>query len=652
MGIGRPGNFLTRSLIIIIPVVGLIAILHAAAGERIITDLYNGHLPFTSIELFEGHPDRPLEYFLGRADIIVWQFLVVGLPLTIVLYVFVYAFFRKLMICQDNAQDLRTFIPESKFKYDSLTALIIYSGLTIIFAYKTLGSFNSALIGPPADNMAFFWNCWWVDEYVLRGAGSLAHSSMIMYPEGANMYYHDWSFYNLFLCTVLRQFLNPFTSNNLVALHSFPFAGIAAFFLVKYITRNSYLALLGGFLFTFCPYHFARVSQHMNLASVQFIPLLVLYVIKTVRENKKRHIAAAALFFLLNTLCSWVYLVFSFMFLLFSYVYLAIRRNKVLMNDVLLKFSIIVGATIIAMSPWLWEMVLIKMRNADVGAAGRSYFVADIVGLVIPGHYHWMADILPLGRIHTLFSGNSTEAATYLGIPAIVLVTVVSIKSLPIVAKYLAGCIIFLLLSLGPELHILGFGIPVALPDSVIALMPFISNVRAPARYIIYFYLFWSITIPIAIAYAVHSARNSAWKWVLIVGLPLVFVVDNAKSISEMTDIVVPVCYEAIAKIDENTAILDIPFDYQSLQYYKYYQTYHGYPTVEGHVSRKVNHTLIDRLDFEDLEVQKRQLEKNRVRFIVLHKDQQGISTIPVNRYAAIYEVIYDDARNTVFQVY
>lgn len=628
------------------------AAIYAIFGERIITDLFHGRLPFTSMTVFSGEPGRPLDYYLMRAEIIIWQFIVVGLPLTFLLWALVYKAVTRLISSIGSSDVMTNLVPQRRFKYDLLTASIVYILLTVIFSYRIFGSFSAAMIGPPEDNLFFYWNYWWANEKVLGGAGSLTYTNYMFYPEGLSMYYHSWSFYNLAISAVMRIFFDPLTTYNLIALHSFPLSGLAAFFLVRYLTKNSYLALLGGFMFAFCPYHFGRLLHHMNLVAMHFIPLFVLFYIKAIRGKSYRHALIAALFLLLNALCSWMYLIFSCMFVFFSYVYLAIRRRHILMTDVLLKSSVVVGSAVLVLSPWLWQMVSLAFSKSHVSGVGRTLFVTDIFALFVPGHYHWLAGLSPIDAINSTFTGNDWEAAVYLGLPAIIIVVTASLKILPVLAKYLAACLAFLLLSLGPELHILGNAIPVGLPDSLMALLPFVSNVRAPVRYIVYVYLFWSILVPLCTAYLIHSVKKAALKKVLLVGLPLILVVDYMKTVDEISEVSVPHCYEMIEESSERPGILDLPDGYVAMQYYKYYQTFHDHPIVQGHASRKISETLIDRLDFENLEIQKRQLTEHKVKYVMLHKDLQIEDSIPPGPYTEVYELLYEDSNKVLLKVY
>ena len=105
---------------------------------------------------------------------------------------------------------------------------------------------------------------------------SLDFSSYIHYPQGTSLLYQPYSFYNLFLSVIMAKLLPPAAIYNLLVMHSYILAGVGAFLLIKYLLKDSFLAIIGGFLFAFNPSHFAHSLGHLNIMSIQFIPFFFL----------------------------------------------------------------------------------------------------------------------------------------------------------------------------------------------------------------------------------------------------------------------------------------------------------------------------------------------------------------------------------------
>jgi len=110
--------------------------------------------------------------------------------------------------------------------------------------------------------------------------------------------------------------------------------------------------------------------------------------------------------------------------------------------------------------------------------------------------------------------------------------------------------------------------------------------------------------------------------------------------------------------------ILELPRDGAR---YMMYQTMHGIPCVQGYMGRRFEKTLTDSLvnDLKRLNVQKRMLLANRVKYIVFFKKQLGWDAAkPADAkylqareliaavYAATYEKIFSNDESVVFKVY
>ena len=99
--------------------------------------------------------------------------------------------------------------------------------------------------------------------------------------------------------------------------------------------------------------------------------------------------------------------------------------------------------------------------------------------------------------------------------------------------------------------------------------------------------------------------------------------------------------------------ILDLPGGWENNERYMMYQTFHGIPIVGGTIAYKIKDTLIDNLELKDLAAQKEQLIKNKVKYVILHKKLILPSdSIDTAGYAAVYEPVYEDGKNTVLKVY
>lgn len=630
-----------RYLAVTVSVLFVLAILYALFAHDLIRSAYEASVAGHKTVAFIDFARHDLPYYLARADLIFWQYLFVGIPLTVLFW---YGLWRvsKWLLAQSSIGVER---PDSaaSFRYDWLVACFAYCVLTAIYFFPTLGTINTALIGPPEDNLAGYWSLWWANDQVLLGPQSLSFSNSIYFPEGSTLYYFAWSFYNLLFTFLMRLFFDGVTVFNLVLLHGYPLAGLGAFLLVKRVTGNSAAALVGGFLFAFNPNHFQHSQHHIHINSIQFIPFFVLTFWDAVRFRKTSSLVFAAALFLLNTLCDWTYMIMAGYFMAFAYLYLALCNRRWWLGDFIKRSVVIVGATVLLLSPWLVPMVKIALSTAETDVGGRNTFVTDFGGLVVPGLAHPLGDWEPIRAANASYTGNHHEAAAYLGIITILLVLSAGRQIVRVAARWWLGFTAFAVLALGPQLHLFGKSLPIGLPYTVIAYIPFLANLRAPARFIVYVYLFWAVIV--AIALSIH------WRWLsgsskgrlLFAALVVLLGVDFFSVCRETTPVTSPSILVPRADEPAPRAYMNLPNDYVPTMYYMMQQTIHGIPIVEGAATRKIGRSLIDRLDFADLDHQQRQLDSAGVTHVVVHKYLLPDTAMTATYYRAKYATLRED---------
>jgi hypothetical protein len=575
----------------------------------------------------------------------------ISVPLTLLAWAGIFFIARFLYLKTKEPQLEAVPHPERYFKYDLLWAFIIYTGLTLLYFRSCLPTFTTHLIGPPEDNMVVFWNLWWANDKVLHGIESLTFTNRIYYPEGSSLYYVAWSFYNLILVWGLRLFLGACTVYNLIMLHSFPIAGIGAFLLTKYVTKNSYLALLGGFLFAFSPSHFARAQHHIHINTIQFVPFFVLYYLRTVREGSTKMLWLAALFFLLNTLADWNYMVFAGFFMFSWYLYQGFSRRRILMPDLLGRNAIIVGSTLLLLLPWIWPMIRVGLQHPEVTYFGHNTCVVDFLGLFVPGYYHWLNSIDLIGSINRSYTSNPWEVASYLGLISILLVAISFRTIIVRHTELLLAAFCFLIISFGAKLHFGGLITPVFMPEASFKIIPFLSNVRNPSRFIVYVYLFWSVLTVVALQLLLAKLKTGWSRKIVLVVLPMLLFLDYYSVKVDKTEVMLPPCYELIKKDTDSFAILDLPLAYDPSCFYMMHQALSDIPTVNGSITRQVGKSLIDRLDMNDLSKQKEQLLRNHVKYIVIYKQLPFSKNLHIDLYRNTYKTFYEDDGNLVLSV-
>ena len=63
---------------------------------------------------------------------------------------------------------------------------------------------------------------------------------------------------------------------NTITIFAFVMGGLTMYWLAYHLTRSFWGSLLAGFIFTFSNYHFMHAQGHLQLISLEWIPLFVL----------------------------------------------------------------------------------------------------------------------------------------------------------------------------------------------------------------------------------------------------------------------------------------------------------------------------------------------------------------------------------------
>ncbi len=578
--------------------------------------------------------------------------------LTSFFYYLIYQIFR-FLLRKDKASDkLKILKKGSIFKFDFLIATIFYIVCTLIFFYPILRLLINYLIGPPEDNMQGLWNIWWGYRVFENGNLNFSYTNYLFYPEGTSLIYHDFSFLNYFISLLLKPIGNLVLIYNILILISFPLAGLFMFFLVKYLTKNSYASIIGGFIFAFSPYHVAHSLHHLNLAAIYFIPLFILFFLKAIKEKSKINIFGASLFFLLCALSHWNYFIFNIFFIALSYIYLAYSNKKVFISKIILRILIILGMALFILSPLILSMIILGWDNPDIqiNIDGHNKHVVDIGSLLIPHSYHIFSDLDFFIDARNEFTGFIWETASYIGIIILFLLLIFFRKIVKNTAKYFAGMVSFLILASGTQIHYFGKEIPILLPYELIKNIPFLASARIPARNIVIVYLFLAIIIAFIIKYLFDN-NKSYKKFILLFSIiTLLIIFDYFAPIKERTNIFLPQCYDKIKDSDKDSGILNLPLDDRNLPFnydtrFMLHQTYHELPIANGYISRENGSTLVDNLELNKFLKQKKQLADNHIKYIVVHKNFPTAKYLDIAEYKKHYQLICDDSENMIFEI-
>jgi hypothetical protein len=497
---------------------------------------------------------------------------------------------------------LQHFIRASAKKvWKDTLVILLFSALTLILLYPfSLFKMDTQLIGSDVgDSYQNLWNLWWVKHSMLSMSNPFA-TNLLFYPNGADLYVHSLSPAAGFFTIPFQQAFGLVFSYNLIVLLSFVLGGYGAYRLALHITRDWRASFFAGLVFAFSSYHFARAIAHMNLVSVQWLPFYVLFLLKMRDEPSLKNTFLAVTFLSLTAFAADLqYVLFLGIFTLFYLLYeLALNREQI--RKFLLRVGLMTvtfaGVLFLFLPPLMIGFFTGKYAYAAAAPSDSVTLSSDLLAFFTPSSGN-----LFFGKyVESIIGGFSSVKlwpieVTYIGYTCLALAVFAAVKVWKTARFWLLSALAFMVLSLGPVLHVLGvsvftpFQVNVPLPELVLYYV--FPIFRAPSRFIVVAMLCLAVLAAMSLKYANSwIARQKRGK---ILGL-LFFAVlcvsllaeSNMSPYPVVEDTSIPQFYYQLSRMNETFAVLDLPQTYAANNLYMYYGTASEKPLLGGSISR------------------------------------------------------------------
>lgn len=479
---------------------------------------------------------------------------------------------------------------------------LVHLGLGLIATYPGIESAGESLIGG-SDAAQNAWNLWWVNTACGQGNYFPFYTDQIYWPTGVSLAYHPLGLLNGWIGYLLQSGLglNLALTYNTITILSFALTGLFTYYLAKYLVKDDMAAFVASIIFTFAPIRVSRVLYgNLEMYSTEFIPLAVLFLVKTLKEGKYYYAILSGLAFAATV---WMSLYLAVGLLLFFSLYFVIDifSDKKSFGQKLFLFGLCGLVTLLLSMPVILPMVrdypLFKDQANQISTAASNS--ADLLGFIIPDRsLSLLVKRIPgineqVTQIYSSFYGNPYEKTVFLGYSVIAL----TLSSLIWVTRrekhiwvWIITSSIFIVLCLGPTLHIGGKEVLPHLPYEWIGQIPLIGFGRVPSRLGIILMMPLSLTCAYAIQ-ALHARFRSISKFPGLFFSALVFIEFLSLPMVQHKLIgVIPDSYYAADLWKYDGAILDVPIDLYGAQgpggTYMLYQTVHKHPIISGYISR------------------------------------------------------------------
>ena len=464
----------------------------------------------------------------------------------------------------------------------SLLYFLIFSAVT----YPVIKFFSSHFFTGNTDGFLHIWNLWWIKKAITQLHTGIWYTNFLNFPHGVSLNGHTLNPFNGFLALFLSNYFSQIQSHNIIIIFTFVSAGVTAFWLAFYFSRSFWASFIGGFIYTFSSYHFSHAMGHMELISIEWIPLFVLFWFLLLKKPGIFSALGSALSLYLVFLCSHYYFIYSIIIAVIILIWFIVKtRGFILLNkNFYIPLSVFIIVFIVTSGPLIYSYFILLKNDVLMGSHIPEFNSLDLFGLIIPGGQWRFAEITKF-YWSRLASDNISEDSVHIGISTVIVLVYLLFNrkkiKFPSLFLWLFIFIFFAVVSLGPVLHIQRLTIPLPLMPYVLLekILPVLSGSGVPLRLTLIVYL--SLSVLVAIGIKELAAGNTYEKILLLFVIILLFIEYLPKPIS-ITKVAIPKYINTLKDLPDGAVIDGVSDRYQIM----YNQTVHEKPMAFGYTSR------------------------------------------------------------------
>jgi len=516
----------------------------------------------------------------------------------------------------------------------------VYLLLTLIFTYPLIAHLGTHIPGGNVDEGAFLWNIWWMKHALLDLHANPLTTDMLFYPLGVNLTLYTLTPLNGLLALPLTLVAGPIVAVNVLTIAAFALSGLAMYLLAVDVLSNPsrqarLAAFIAGLLYAFASGRFlyAALGQY-DYIHVQWLPLTVLFLLRTVYHRGRWSPLLAGLFAACAGLTEMNFVVFLVVFALCLFTYLLVWQRSLFGRVVLRRLAAALTVFGVGFGPLGLAVVAETLRSDYLikgwGLADR--LLIDLLGPLVPSPLHplvgaWassaasrFSDInfgfvgyLPLALIILVISrsqdsGVRPPGATTHQQPRPSLPMTDALQPGAGMCLWIITTLVFFLLSLGPLLHVNGhfdfdidgLTVNVPLPYIIIHYLPILKGARVPGRFAIMTTLAAAVLVAAACRIILRRLRQVGWQTAVAVLLSMIILAENMAVPLPLSNATVPEPYRTIAAEPGDFSIIQIPLGWRDgfgtvgreRTMLQTYQSVHNKRILGGNTSRSPGYVL------------------------------------------------------------
>jgi hypothetical protein len=540
--------------------------------------------------------------------------------------------------------------------YGFLLPAGLYGLIYALFSHPLLASFSTHYFCGQEDGYQNIWNLWWVNKSVTQLHQLPWYTTYLHYPVGTTLIAHTLAPFNGFVAIPL--FKLGLTLNqvyNTIVVFSFVMTGVTTFWLAWRVSGSYVGALFAGAAFTFCHFHFAHAQNHLQMVTLEWLPLAILAIYELLtRPTVLKGIAAAGAMLLvaLSDFHLTFYAVIAGTLLGIITLARQFRGGFADVRKFAIPLSLFVILTSASTGLLAWKLLHVNKTDELQQNHDPAIWSTDVIDPIIPSAQWRFAELSkPIwSRLATPDKGFVyIEHSLYVGWMVLLLCGWVLLRWRAIGLKdmgYWFGLMLFFfLLSLGPRLHIWGTitKFPGVYPV-LEKLFPPLKVGGVPMRMMIMVSLTGGVIAAAALGDLIRLSRK--WAWLVVPLIAMAWAFESLPKAQPTTLAVYPQWALKLREMPDG-AVIDTNYKTE-LSAHLYYATGHGKPVGEGYISRYPKSVEVRRGEFRGL-VDNWNFDKLRdewkFRYLVIRlTDDQG-HALPELPYKAVYREDKDRLR-------
>lgn len=239
------------------------------------------------------------------------------------------------------------------------------------------------------DQWTHLWTYDWVMDALLAGESPF-YTERIFYPAGVSLTSHNIAWLNILLWIPLQAVTNPVFAYSFLFLLTYTFNGFCAYLLGRELTGSVPAGLIAGLVYGYWPYILSH-HTHPNMSLAGWVPLILLFLHRTMsRPNKKDTALATLCLFLLGLTC-WQLLVMGGVLIGLYVIVRLVADAQARSRLVVVQLAIVAGVAGTALAPLAYPLVRDQLTNEATEALltdEHRTAQTDVLAYIHPSPYH------------------------------------------------------------------------------------------------------------------------------------------------------------------------------------------------------------------------------------------------------------------------